>query len=346
MASTIESVVAPGITYRTYIRDFGTKYSTRIHVLFVDLSTPYLKVKPCLAMDTIGRLQRTCSIGYWNRCIAAINGSFFDRSRPHLPVGLLVIDGKIITKCELNRSAIGINGKDVKFGIPKFTGYIENKASKDRIAIWGLNRPRKEDEAIIYTPEFGPRTKTNTNGMEIIVEDNMVTGISDGNSPIPDNGYVISFHGWTKDFANELPPGSSVEAFYKLDGGWENYPQVISGGPRLLENGKDVVLESIDKENFDGEVFGKHARTAIGLCGKSRLALVVAEGRSSRRKKRRRGINYLQLTTFMKDIGCSDAIGLDGGGSSAMYVTGKTEDYPADGSQPGVSNALIVRFEP
>ncbi|MCX5749824.1 MAG: phosphodiester glycosidase family protein [Candidatus Saganbacteria bacterium] len=337
--------VLPGIVYSSFSKDFNGNKPVKIHVLSVDFKSPSIEVRAALARGAVGRLRPVSSIAYNNGAVAAVNGTFFDKTYPYLPVGLIVIDKKIVTKSLLNRSAIGVSKKNgVKFGIPKFVGYVTNLETGQKISVWGLNRPRKEDEVIIYTPEYGWNTGTNDSGSEVIVEDGMVVGISDGNSPIPRNGYVISFHGWTKNYTNALPPGAYIEINYKLSEGWENYEQVVTGGPRLLENGNNVALDSIASENFDSEVFGRKARTAVGLSGNN-LIFVVVEGKQSRYLRRKRGVTYSELADTMKQLGCSDAIGLDGGGSSTMFVNDVVVNLPSSGYQQGVSNAIIVKYE-
>jgi len=63
----------------------------------------------------------------------------------------------------------------------------------------------------------------------------------------------------------------------------------------------------------------------------------------------------ITLATFMKGLGCYDAINLDGGGSSTMFVEGQTP-YPgrptgvvnrtSDGQERGVCCHLGVRIDP
>lgn len=335
-----------GITYFSFEKSFSGRKPLLVHVITADLNRPDLKVRVALARGTVGRLQYTSTIAYRNNALAAVNGTFFDRYSPYLPVGLLVIDGKIVTKSLLNRSAIGISSdKKVKFGIPKFSGYVMNLSTNDKIAIWGMNRPRKENEVIIYTPEYGWNTKTNNSGVEIIVEDNMVVGISEGKSPIPRNGYVISFHGWTKNYANALPPGAPIESVLKLADEWDKFDQVITGGPRLLENGKNTVIDSISDEDFDSEVMGRNARTAIGVDKNNQLFLVVVEGKKRKRRWKKLGVTYYELAEMLKELGLKDAIGLDGGSSSTMYIKGKVVNRPLNGCQERVSNAVILQSE-
>lgn len=336
--------IAPGLVYSSFSRNFGGAKPVRVHVLTADTRNPHIEIKAALARGTVGRLQPVSYIAERNCSLAAINGTFFNRTWPYTPIGLLVIDDKIVTKSLLNRSVVGISKEHgIKFGVPKFVGFVINTETKDKIPVWGLNRPRKENEVIIYTPEYGWKTKTNDSGVEIIVEDCMVVGISDGNSPIPRNGYVISFHGWTKNYTNSLPPGAAIESKYDLSEGWENFEQVITGGPRLLDGGRNVVLDRIGPEGFDSEVFGRKARTAVGKSG-DKLIFVVIEGKQSRYLRRKRGATYNELAETMKDLGCSDAIGLDGGSSSTMFVNGVVVNLPSGGYQQGVSNALIVNY--
>lgn len=351
-----EKTIASGLGYAKYVERFSNGYSVPIHVLTADLNSPFLKVKLALAKGSVGRLQTVSSIAFKNKAISAVNGTFFDRSWPYLPIGVIVIDGNFITKSSLNRSAVGFTkDNNVKFGIPKFLGNVSNLETKERIAIWGINRPRKENEVIIYTPEFGWRTKTNNFGIEAVVENDIVTEICMGNSDIPRDGYAISFHGWTKNYANQLPPGAKIEANIRLSEGWENFDQVITGGPRLLDGGKIVTSKSIRRENFRGSLLLRNARTALGFTNKKKLIIAVSEGKIIRKRykkhkkyrirKIRTGLTFTELANAMKELGCRDAIALDGGGASTMYVKGKIVNFPSDGYQQSVSNAVIIKIK-
>lgn len=337
-----EGDVIPGVRYFKFTRTWSSKKPVRIHVLKISIKQG-VQVKLGLARGAVGRLQTTSVIARNNSATAAVNGTFFDKYWPHLPIGLIVVDGKLIMKSLLNRTAVGIALRtgEIRFGIPKMTGNVINISTGEKIPVFGINRPRKEGEIIIYTPEYGWKTKTNSSGVELVIEDNMVVGLSDGNSPIPRNGYVISFHGWTRNYANALPPGAIIQSNYSLIDGWDRFDQVITGGPRLLDNGVNVAYDSLDAEGFDAEVYGKNARTAIGVDRNGDILLVVAEGR--RRRWRRQGAKFAELADLMKELGAVDAMCLDGGSSSTMYVNGSVVNTPTGGSQVGVSNAVIVK---
>jgi hyaluronoglucosaminidase len=75
---------------------------------------------------------------------------------------------------------------------------------------------RGEDQLIIYTPAYGhPSTGTNPWGAEAIVRDGVVVRVGDGekgnDSPIPENGFVVSGHGTSRDWImRNLQPGVPV----------------------------------------------------------------------------------------------------------------------------------------
>jgi exopolysaccharide biosynthesis protein len=64
------------------------------------------------------------------------------------------------------------------------------------------------------------------------------------------------------------------------------------------------------------------------------------------------GLNLAELTFLAKILDCKDAINLDGGGSTTMYVKGQNEDgvvnYPCDNKQfdhkgeRAVSNVVMI----
>lgn len=68
----------------------------------------------------------------------------------------------------------------------------------------GVNMPgaRGANQLVIYTPACGETTGTNEYGYEAIVVGNTVVDLSGANSPIPQDGFVISGHGKAKTWIN------------------------------------------------------------------------------------------------------------------------------------------------
>jgi hypothetical protein len=109
---------------------------------------------------------------------------------------------------------------------------------------------------------------------------------------------------------------------------------VVSGHPL-------VVSEGVAQKDTSGTLCpNRHPRTAVGLSKSgSTLYLVVVDGRSSASV----GMTCAELGVLMKGLGAWNALNLDGGGSSAMYVAGKgIVNTPSDGSERVVGNHLAL----
>ena len=84
----------------------------------------------------------------------------------------------------------------------------------------------------------------------------------------------------------------------------------------------------------------RHPRTAIGLSAdRHTLLLAVVEGRSEQAS----GATVRELADMLRSLGAWDAMKLDGGGSSTMFIAGVgTVNHPSDGAARAVANHLGV----
>jgi exopolysaccharide biosynthesis protein len=125
---------------------------------------------------------------------------------------------------------------------------------------------------------------------------------------------------------------------------WENNikdSNIMTAGPMLLHKGKMV-----SQRNDRSFVTRRHNRTALGIRPDGTTLLVVADGRFKRQAE---GFSIKELELVMRWLGCSDAINLDGGGSTTMYLRNKgVVNFPSDnhrhnheGQRP-VSNAILL----
>jgi outer membrane protein assembly factor BamB/exopolysaccharide biosynthesis protein/Icc-related predicted phosphoesterase len=134
------------------------------------------------------------------------------------------------------------------------------------------------------------------------------------------------------------------------DHDWEdnlNYENVIVAGPLIMKNGMPAALQ---KSAFNEN---RHPRTFAATKTNGNVMLVVVDGRNAKAA----GMSINELYIFAKALGCSDAMNFDGGGSSAMYISGENENgivnYPSDNGlfdhhgERRVANAVYVKkFEP
>lgn len=72
--------------------------------------------------------------------------------------------------------------------------FSASAADSTTVTADGINAYRGSGQLIIYTPAMGETTKTNEWGNEVVIVDNIATEYNTGDSPIPENGFVLSGH--------------------------------------------------------------------------------------------------------------------------------------------------------
>jgi exopolysaccharide biosynthesis protein len=108
---------------------------------------------------------------------------------------------------------------------------------------------------------------------------------------------------------------------------------VLVTGPLLIRNSEK---EELPDRKF---VTDRHPRTC--LCKTTAAVIIVAiDGRSEQAD----GMSLPEVQSFLQDLGCVDAINLDGGGSTTLWIKGKgIVNFPSDktGERP-VANAFLI----
>ena len=155
-----------------------------------------------------------------------------------------------------------------------------------------------------------------------------------------DIAWVTSRNDSLFNFAEPLEnrPEKPVDSFdFSKTETWE-VNDALHAGPVLMHEGKIRVTS--DEEVFFGSTIpNKHPRTAAGYRKSGELVLLDVDGRQIDS----RGVDLQELAILMRDLGCVEAINLDGGGSSAMVVDGKLLNRPAGTtSQREVMSAIAV----
>lgn len=84
----------------------------------------------------------------------------------------------------------------------------------------------------------------------------------------------------------------------------------------------------------------KHPRTAMGYTKDNKIIILVIQGRSESGG----GASLTQEAQILKDLGCIEALNLDGGGSSCLLINGKETIKPSDkeGERP-VPAVFIIK---
>ena len=225
-------------------------------------------------------------------------------------------------------------------------------------SIWpisGINRERKENELILFTPSFGFSTQTDDLGDEYLVRPCNwktpkacnVTGIfkKRGNANIPEDGYLLSASGntqkeltyffeklmtlvhWNKVFESEN------KEFFQIA------EDITNGVPQLIKNGKiDVTWDQEKASRAFAE--NRHPRTAVAKLKDGKFLMITVDGRQPGVSV---GMNLQELAEYLLSLGAVDAMNLDGGGSTTMFLDGKVVNTPSDKEgERRIGDAILV----
>lgn len=291
-------------------------------------------VKPALAGVKLARKQRISNIVRQNDALVGINASFF-KPPTGVPLGTMIINKEIITGPILDRVVLGIENNSFKMARLKLDGHLITEYGDD-LTIDNVNQPRMlSSYVIIYSDRWGTTAPLSPKyGMQVAVEDGVVTHVSVSQLNIAPKGFVIV---GPKDKLNFLKVGDKVNFKFTTMPNWQGVDHAVGGGPYLVKNG-NVYIDS-QEEKF-GPIRGINPRTAVGYTKDNRLIMLTIDGRTSKSV----GVSLYTLAKIMKDLGCYNAMNFDGGSSTQMVVNNRIVNYPTTKGGHPVSNGLIIKL--
>ena len=294
------------------------------------------------------------------RPLIGINADYFS-FKTGIPMGHTISGGKLLTKDDTGQNAIGFRGDGTGFisWLQIETKLIREDESE--MVIECINKWCFEGATIAYflSDDFGKDTKTpgqfkyvifsKTSGdikigekAEFIVEEKFDADINIG---IPEGKYVLVMDRNAGNpeqlaFMDSLQIGEKItmtnETVYDSEL-WESAENGLGSiGGRLIENGT-VYTE------FEA---GTAPRTAVGITEDGVIIFYVVDGRQSGYSA---GLSLKNLAQRMSELGCVDAINLDGGGSTAIAGvypgSGAFEviNSPSEGSLRSCANYIFLQ---
>ncbi len=259
---------------------------------------------------------------------AAINGGFFNRNN-QLPLGAIRENGRWISSPILNRGAIAWNDAGSAI-IGRLT--LEETlttAEGEALPILFLNSGYVKAGISRYTPEWG-ETYTTLIDDEIIVaiEGGKVTqhlqGAKAGESTfaIPETGFLLTLRSFASALPR-LPIGTSVLINRAtVPSYFEVYPHILGAGPVLLSNNSTVLDPEAEQFNSNF-IEGKASRSAIGQTAEGRLVIAIVHHRTNGP-----GPTLTEMAQIMQQLGSVNALNLDGGGSTTLFLGGQLLEHP------------------
>lgn len=120
---------------------------------------------------------------------------------------------------------------------------------------------------------------------------------------------------------------------------------VVGGTPLLLKDGQ-MIDDYRPEKTRSFFLYWWHPRTAVGVKEDGTLVFVVIQGRVLGLLG---GMTVPELARFMKQLGCIDALNMDGGSSSTIVWNGKVLNGPGGSIREenrwvdAVSDAILIR---
>lgn len=307
--------------------------STAVHVLRIDPRSPDITIRPVIPGDVGAGRETTSVVATRYDAIAAINGGYFAGSGA--PLGMVVIDGEMVSAPLPRRSVFGISREGQPFiNSFEFQGRLR---TPNNVSLWvsAVNRPPHAGAVAVYTPRYGPLTPPLETA--IVVRDGIVQRFASGRIMIPDRGYVLTVNQTEESLLTKhLVVGDRVTVRFDF---WPDMDVIsaLGGGPRLVKDGTPFI--PFVWEWLPTRLFASRApRTAVGITTHGKLIFVTVDGRS----RRNTGMTLAELARLMVSLGAGEAMNLDGGGSATMVVGGRTVNEPSDGAERPVGSALII----
>lgn len=326
--------VGKGIKHIKLVRYYQGR-PVRLNVIEADLNVnPKLRVEPVLASTTLSRKASITAMAKRNNSLVAVNGAFF-LPQTGCPLGTMMVNKKLYTGPVFNRVAMGIFDNGFAMDRVKLNATI--KSGWNTIKLDNINQPRMSIAyTIAYTPDWGQLSPTTPkNGVQIVVSNNNITSITKSRVQIPKDGYVIV---GPASVLGSLKVKEKISIDIKTLPDWENVNHIISGGPYLVKDGK-VYVDIQDQKLL--AIGGRNPRTAIGYTKDNHFIIVTADGREGSSI----GLTLKELAYYMQKIGCVNAMNLDGGGSTVMYVKGYITNKPPVKGGIALSNALTIAMD-
>jgi len=322
---------APGLRWKQQLVSLG---NDRFPVVWLEInpSTSKAKIRPVATNQD--KQEGTAPLIKTARkylAAAAINGGFFNRKN-RLPLGAIRRDGKWNSGPILNRGAIAWNDSG-NFYMNRLS-LQENLIipNNQNLPISHLNSGYVQQGIARYTHLWG-ETYTPLTDKEIIiaVQNNKViqqyagAKSGEGFAPIPKNGYLLALRAGATNNAAKLPNGTPIRIVSStVSPEFNRYPHVLGAGPLLLKDNQ-IVLDAQAEKFSKAFADQKAIRSAICTTSTGKLIIAAVHDRAGGK-----GPSLPEHAQLMQRLGCVNALNLDGGSSTSLYLGGQLLDRSAN----------------
>lgn len=349
--------ISPGLTLRT---EWNTSTPLIIYALKINTHCPDVSLGCDLAgqkvyanNSTLGRGTVT-EIVRETKAFAGVNGDFFPFTGQ--PLNLMVRNGEILSLPyqpaaypDAHRGIFAWGPGKASFGYASTR--IGLKVEGKEVPITGFNQEAVPSALTLDNASAGLAYAKSANSYALLQvdhdkwkpDDTIVATVKELGSnvtktPVKAGTAYLVGNGTLAATVQKLKPGQKISITFHTTGfDWSQFKNAVGGAPILFKEGEanmDPKAEMISS-GFSDQT---HPRTAIGTDDKGNIWLVAVDGRTSSSA----GVSLTSLARIMKGLGCTNAMNLDGGGSTTLNVLGLTLNHPSDGVERAVAEGVLV----
>lgn len=246
-------------------------------------------------------------------------------------MGMLMSRGEVISRG---------SGKNVLLGVTDTGKYLIDRVSvsvaakfrgQNKFTFWAVNTYHNDPSAVdLFTPEMGYGFALQSGAVVIRIQGGIVTDVETGLTRlnVPAAGEkvaVFNANAWAGacQWGTEPHVGNAAEIETVLtpekpgtQSDWDRVVTAVGCSPWLLEGGVDKFSENTNSDPKMGRDYKAQRTFAATLPDGS---LMIGECTAT----------FGQIIDYLKSIGAVDAMALDGGASSTLYVPGSGYVQPA-----------------
>ncbi|MGB3294618.1 MAG: phosphodiester glycosidase family protein [Phormidesmis sp.] len=314
---------APGLRWRQqYVTVGASRFPVYMFVVRPDSATLSLRPISANPNSAIG-IEPILTTAQQQRVAGAINAGFFNRNN-QLPLGAVRSGGRWISGPILGRGAMAWNDQGDLVMDRLALAETVTAGTGQSFPVLTVNSGYVQAGISRYTPGWGTAYTPLVDGETIVTvrNDGVAAQQNMGNAgtgsvPIPPDGYLLVLRS-NRSAASAFAPGSSV-ALTSLSqpSTFDQYPNVIGGGPLLIRDRTIVLNPQLEgfSTNF---IQGMAPRSAVGKTSDGTWIIATMHDRVGGR-----GPTLTETAQIMQQLGAVDALNLDGGSSSSLYLGGQ-----------------------
>ncbi len=335
--------IAPGVTVEE-LRDAAGPWEIR--VLRIERVEQQVHLLTALGAGQLSGVEPLTRIvaresDAGKQVVAAINADFFRMSNRPFPGGLsgpCVRDGELITTPR-GRSGFYLTADAApRIEVAQTTGQVLVGGEAYRLG--GMNMPDQgaegsvqlftatggwelSDGCLVATLEGGPLRSQGR--WEAVVTEVAAPGTA--RAAQAGEVLIAALDEQVRSALLGAATGDRVEITLQTEPFTEPVLQAVGGNPLLVRAGEIVGADRV-----------RHPRTAAGYNDRE-IILVTVDGRQPGWSV---GMTMTELAALMHRLGCTEAVNLDGGGSTTAWVRGRIINRPSGGRQRSIANGLLL----